>query len=388
MQRMKRRAVIAPVVFLVALWVMSASPVAAGVVHEVPTQGRVVHRAVIGGDWIAWGELGLSDATGSIYIQQISTNQITQIGIDPNPIYGPRARLNAWAPWHPAIGIGGDYVVWSDSRRTSPQQATAHIRSYNLNTGEETILSSLTTSDGSEHQLPAIANGQVVWQTWNAGGGGTMAIQTAAADGSGGWSTFQSFPNAPWPIAHIGADWVVWKNDSDRGIYGKRLTDATTTVIHAGVLTESPRAPVTNGTYVVWSVRDEGGPQFVNRIMAYDLQTSTEFVILADTGSPEHKSNVAISDRYVVWEDWRQNPEGVIDRIDLDVWAYDLLTGQAFAVASGPGVQHEPWIDGNRVVWIDEAGGTRRIMWTVIPEPTGATALLLGAALGLTRRRR
>lgn len=386
MRRLKRRAVIAPVVFLAALWAMSASPAAADIVHEVPTQGRVVHRAVIGGDWIAWGELGLSDATGSLYIQQISSGQITQIGIDPNPIYGPRARLNAWAPWHPAIGIDGEYVVWSDSRRTSPQQITAHIRSYNLNTGVETILSSLTVGDGSEHQFPAIADGQVVWQTWNAGGGGGMAIQTAAADGGGGWTTFQSFPNAPWPIAHIGGEWVVWKDDGNRGIYGKRLTDAAATVIHAGVPTESPRAPVTNGQYVVWSVRDEGGPQFVNRIMGYDLASSTEFVILADTGSPEHKSNVAISNRYVVWEDWRQNPAGVIDRIDLDVWAYDLLTGHSFAVASGPGIQHEPWIDGNRAIWIDEADGTRRIKWTVIPEPSVA-ALLLGAAACVQRRR-
>jgi hypothetical protein len=391
MRRFTRRA-LAPwtsICFLTVVPLLMCAPQAwAGVVHEVPTQGGVAHRAVLSGDWIAWGERGLSDSTGSLYIQQISTGQITQFGIDPNPIYGPRAQLNAWAPWHPAIGIDGDYVVWSDSRRTAANQPVAHIRSYNLATGVETILSSMTPSDGSQHQFPAIADGQVVWQTWNAGGGSAMAIQTAAADGSGAWSTFHSFPNSPWPIADIGGQWVVWKNDSDLSIYGQRLTDDTATVINAGLPTDSPRAPVTNGRYVVWATRDESGPQHINRIMGYDLLTDTEFVILADTGSPEHKSNVAISDRYVVWEDWRQNPIGEIERVDLEVWAYDLLTGQSFAVATGPGLQHEPWIDGDRVIWIDEFEGTRRIMWTVIPEPTTSTVLLLLAGTTLLRRRR
>lgn len=356
-------------------------------VRQVPTEGGVVHRAVIDGDWVAWGELGIVDDRGSLYLRQISTGTTTQIGIDPNPAYGPRTQLNAWAPWHPAIALHDGYLVWSDSRRTAFQQATAHIRSYELATGTERIISSIEPADGSQHQFPAIDQGQVVWQTWDYQGG--MAIMTAPADGSASWEAFEAFGYSPWPIAGIGhsegGDWVAWKDDSDRGVYARRAGDAVATVVQSPDPMLSPRAPVTNGRYVVWSVRDEGGPVNVSRIMGYDLMTDSGFVILGDIGSPEHKSNVAISDRYVVWEDWRENPTGVIDRIDLDVWAYDLQTGASFPVATGAGVQHEPWVEGDRVIWINEASGTRQIEWTTIPEPAGVVMLLFGAA-GVTRR--
>ncbi len=357
-------------------------------VHQVPSAGGVVHRAVINGDWVAWGELGATGDRGSLYLRQLSTGTTTQIGIDPNPVYGPRTQLNAWAPWHPAIALGDGYLIWSDSRRTAFQQAVAHIRSYELATGTERILSSLDTANGTQHQFPAIDHGQVVWQTWDYGGNGKMAIQTAPADGSAAWSVFQAFPDSPWPLADIGGDWVVWKDDTDLGVYARRAQDPTATVIQSPDPTLSPRAPVTNGRYVIWSVRDESGPTYINRIMAYDLQTFSGFVILGDTGSSEHKSNVAISDRYVVWEDWRQNPPGDINRIDLDVWAYDLLTGVSFPVAAGPGVQHEPWIEGDRVIWINEAGGSRQIEWTTIPEPASFALLLASVMIWGGRGRR
>jgi hypothetical protein len=52
----------------------------------------------------------------------------------------------------------------------------------------------------------------------------------------------------------------------------------------------------------------------------------------------------------------------------------------AFPIATGPGNQHEPWIAGDMVVWIDDATGQRMIGWTtLLPEPSGAL-IFLGAA--------
>ncbi len=68
--------------------------------------------------------------------------------------------------------------------------------------------------------------------------------------------------------------------------------------------------------------------------------------------------------------------------------AYDLLTGVSFPVAAGPGVQHEPWIEGDRVIWINEAGGSRQIEWTTIPEPASFALLLASVMIWGGRGRR
>ncbi|MCC7146447.1 MAG: hypothetical protein IT443_08375 [Phycisphaeraceae bacterium] len=355
--------------------------------HNIPTQGGTLFRAVVSGHRVAWGERTSSDSTGKLYYRDLNTGVTQQVPY--NPTYGSRVWLQSWAPWHPAIAIEGDYIVWSDSLRFSATEAAAQIRSYNIVTGQVTTIGSTSKAYGNDQYYPAISGSRVVWQGWNATGASwNMAILQADVATANSVTVAQSFSAGVWPIADVSGDWIVWKSDIDRGIYAKHGTDAPVT-LHTGTLTESPRAPVVHGNIVAWSVRDESDPNnHTSSIQGYNLATNTPFTILADIGSPEHKANVSISDRYVVWEDWRHNPEGVMDRIDLDVYAYDLWTGQSFAVAEGAGVQHEAWIDGNTVVWTDEVSGTRQLMWTVIPEPTSAMLLAAPALLALARRRR
>lgn len=372
--------------YLLLSTLLLTTPTLAFDVHNVPTQGRVVHRAVISGNRIAWGELGSSDTTGYLYVRDLTTN--TTRNIYTNASLPGRTILQSWAPWHPAIALDGDYLVWSDSYRTAVNDANAQIRSYNLATNQLLTIGSINKLYGNDASYPALSGNTAVWQAWNASGATwNMAILRADVTQPNSVVVDQSFTDGAWPIADISGNWIVWKSDTTRGIYAKQVGDPTVLTLHTGLPTESPRAPVIHGDIVAWSVRDESDPlNHTSSIQGYNLATSTPFTILADIGSPEHKSNVAISDRYVVWEDWRSNPPGNINRINLDVWAYDLVTGQSFMVAGGTGVQHEPWIDGNKVVWIDEASGSRQIMWTEIPEPATATLLLL-ATLTTFRRR-
>ena len=74
--------------------------------------------------------------------------------------------------------------------------------------------------------------------------------------------------------------------------------------------------------------------------------------------------------------------------MDLDIWGYDLLTGQEFPIFQGPGNQANPKISGNLVVWDSYVvGNPGRIMAAYIPEPCSGGLLGLGAALLAARRR-
>jgi hypothetical protein len=72
-----------------------------------------------------------------------------------------------------------------------------------------------------------------------------------------------------------------------------------------------------------------------------------------------------------------------------DIYGYNLSTGQAFPIATGPRDQRGPGIDGDQVVWSE--GSTRgTIGWAqLIRTPEPATLTLMAAALcSLTRHHR
>ena len=120
-----------------------------------------------------------------------------------------------------------------------------------------------------------------------------------------------------------------------------------------------------DGDTIAWCQRDRtGSAAGVNQIATYDLTTGETKIVVPNTSSFEHRSNIAISGNVLVWEDWRENPFNNI-RTNLDVYGMNLVSGEVFPIATGAGNQHLPWISGNRVVWFDDNGGNN-LRWTEI----------------------
>jgi beta propeller repeat protein len=66
-------------------------------------------------------------------------------------------------------------------------------------------------------------------------------------------------------------------------------------------------------------------------------------------GDAANQTNPSVSMDRIVWQDDRNG--------NWDIYGYDLLTRQEFAVCVGPGDQINPRLSGNRVVWQDNRSG-------------------------------
>ncbi|MCC7146430.1 MAG: PEP-CTERM sorting domain-containing protein [Phycisphaeraceae bacterium] len=362
---------------LLLFWLTSSAWAATS--GYINPQSGSIFRPVISGDWIAWGEMG----TYSLYAKNIVTGESKTI-VAPEQhganYYGSTV-LWGFAPWHPNIALGGDLLVWSD-RRTVSSYAKAHIRSYNLATGEEEYVG--PTSGyyyGYEHYYPSTDGQSIVWQM------GDWAV--GYADVASGWSG--KLQNVEWPLAAVSGEWVIWKEGEDgEALSSFNLRTGVTNRFYTATEDQDIRPPVIDGSVVAWCMRDMSEGENIVKVMAYDLATGKLTLVKDHTGSPEHRSNVAVSGNIVIWEDWRNNTTS-INRRNLDVWGFDLSTGEEFPVATGPRNQHLPWISGNIAVWVDDSLGYSRIGWSTLtlpaPEP-GTISLFLGASLVLLRRRR
>ncbi len=361
----------------VSMLLTFAGSAAAGVSGSIPSRGGVIFRPVVSGDWIVWSEIG----NLGLYGHNIATGEDRTIVV---PAFDVRTQLvhgsvNLWifAPWHPQLAIDGTTVVWSDRREGDPTR-DFQIYTYDLETQVETRIGPIGRTFGRGHYYPSIDGDRIAWQ------GGGSRVMTARTDGS----DLRMVGGGGGTLPDVAGDLVIWTSGSaGASLYATDLVSGSTQLIHQFSPLQNPRGPVTDGRYVAWSMRDLTSGHNVVSIMAYDLLTGEMTTILDHTGSPEHRSNVAISDGIVVWEDWRNNTESV-NRLDLDVWAYDLATGRSFPVAAGPGSQHEPWIDGDRVVWINESGGQRTIGYALLaPEPASLVwCLAVAASMGVRRR--
>ena len=106
-----------------------------------------------------------------------------------------------------------------------------------------------------------------------------------------------------------------------------------------------------DGNIVVWADGDEGK---THRIRGINLNTRQVFLV--SSGSVEAYSRLAISGRWVVWEDGR-NP----GKRNGDIYGCDLVTRQEFPICVEPHNQEQPDVSGNLVVWMDERNGNRDI---------------------------
>lgn len=344
---------------MVAACALVAGP-AAATMNTVPTQGGVPYRAVMDGDWLVWSEAGTLDTNASVYALNIGAP-----GGVVRTVAAATANIFAnWeGDWSPQIDVDDGYAVWIDTRVTAGQPSR-RVRSLDLNNplSTDVIIGPTSSSPwGSEHYFPMLDAGTVVWQ------GHTIMDVLKSPVTSSNVQTAKALPANAWPVPDISGDWIVWKDGSTGmagGLWAKNLVTSQEITVKSPSTLFDVRPPVIDGNLIAWCQRDRTGATGINQVATYNLTTGVTKIVVPNTFSVEHRSNIAISGHILVWEDWRENPANNI-RTNLDVYGMNLVSGEVFPIATGPGNQHLPWISGNRVVWFDDNGGNF-LRWTEI----------------------
>jgi TolB protein len=142
---------------------------------------------------------------------------------------------------------------------------------------------------------------------------------------------------------------VVYEDHRGPGIeiYGVDLhTGLEFAVIHD---TPHQHYPVIYGDIVAYTdLRNSTTGLDGTDIFARDLVTGQEFAV---TTAPGQQIKLAISERYIVWEDDRFGETGSRGGSNRDIYGFDLNTSLEFQIAGGSAAQIHPDIDGSRVVW-------------------------------------
>jgi len=169
----------------------------------------------------------------------------------------------------------------------------------------------------------------------------------------------------------VAGDIVVWcdSRNSDEDIYGYNL--ATGQELSICTAAGDQRMPKISGNTVVWYDERGGGKS----IYGYDLSTNQEFM-LPPTCDPQYGS-VGIDGEIVVWTDWRNGDRADWSHGNRDIYAYDLSTGQEFAVCLDPNRQSIPAVCGDVIVWADSRNPSADIIGYEIS--TGTEFVVTGA---------
>lgn len=227
--------------------------------------------------------------------------------------------------------VSGSVVVWL----SGADPRNVQLVGIDLVTGE-----SFTITDAPGHiEQPAISGTLVAWRSIRDGQGDIWAYDLATR------KTFvitEDAANQANPS--VSGDTIVWQ-DFRNGNWDIFAWDAKTQQATPLIATpEDETDPVVSGNFVAFRrlSRTGGSPQLV----LYDRRTQRETVIASD----HFIGRVALSDRFVVWEDWRAGfPE---------LYAYDLLEGTEFAVARSQRVSC-PAVSSQLIAWVTELPGGR-----------------------------
>ncbi len=185
------------------------------------------------------------------------------------------------------------------------------------------------------------------------------------------------------PVVH--GDLVAWRDDTDENWNVRVYNLASGRETWSTTDPADQVAPAVYGRKVVWEDRrngnadlylfdantgeetrltdgpeDETSPAIHGNLVAWNSQG---YVYLRDlataetrrlTSSPGGRGRIRMSDRLVVWEEYRN--------ANWDIYAYDLLQGREVQLTDDPAGQVAPAVSGTRVVWIDGRWGGSEVV--------------------------
>jgi len=355
---------------MAAVIVLGLNTEALSAVHYIPSMSGQLYHAVVDGDWVAWMEQ-FQGTLCSVYAHHLGTDETGGVVVDdPTTPDVIEATASFWdfASWHAQIDISDSTIVFAD-RRNWWTTGQLQIRTHNLDTGVETVVS---PSFGSQNDFPVIDGNRVVWQY------GSWRLYAARTNGSGR----QTLAYGQLLLGDVSGDIAIWRtvNGPGSNIVYRNLATGASGIAFRSTSDQDPRPPAIDGNIIAWSMRDLTTGENIVSIMAYDIATRELITVKDHTGSPEHRSMIAVSGDWVVWEDWRAGNE--------DIYAYNLSTHEEVAIATGPMRQLGPSISGDVVVWSEPEFG--RIGWARLsesPEPSAMAVMVVGVTLCWARRR-
>jgi TolB protein len=258
----------------------------------------------------------------------------------------------------------GKWILWEDQRDTTPR-----IYAWEIGKGNGYPL----TADSSPQWEPDISGNIVVFRDWRKigscswGSGSEFGPSTYCDWDIWGMNleTKGEFPVAessePQYSPQVSSEWVIWKQDLDSGdwaVFARRIApDAPVIQLPIGSKT-STRSDTLDGNLIVFDQWEEQANQ--TGIFGYDLESSSEFPIAYGWD----KQDPAIQGNLVVWSDTRNG--------DSDIYAYNLFTGQEFAVCIENGDQWNPVVYGDTVAWFDGRNTRTQVYAATLPSMNGA----------------
>lgn len=118
-----------------------------------------------------------------------------------------------------------------------------------------------------------------------------------------------------------------------------------------------------SGGRIVWT---EVNADRTRSVMLYDVATRSRRPITGSAARPGWDPR--ISGGLVVWEDTRNVTNPRVP--NSDIFGYDLASGAELAIATGTNHQGWPSLDGNRVVWTENANGRWEIRTATVQTVT------------------
>jgi beta propeller repeat protein len=301
---------------------------------------------------------------------------VTPVMLDSRPLAeGPTAH--SWPR------VSGPWLVWQEG----PPNADASLSEPNTDIFVRDLRSgvsrALTTSHRAAH--PAISGNLVVWTEVTPNGRDIVGVDLS----SGQPLTVTSAPGAQ-DFADIDGSLVVWLDarDARTDIYGVDLRDGHEFPVAVGpapryharvsagrVVWQEGRTrptrpdiflldlasgverqistshlaaqPSLSGDWVVFADGFSNAPS----IMAFNLQTAE--LRKLSSAADGARANPVVNGPLVVWQDQRED--------DWDIYAYDLLSSQEWALVYDDDNQTQPATDGTTMVWTDDSGRTTSI---------------------------
>ena len=164
--------------------------------------------------------------------------------------------------------------------------------------------------------------------------------------------------------------WVEYTDTTDRDIMMIDLdTSAVTTVCGQA---DRQSSPAMDGDIVVWQDNRSGVVQIYRcdvSIEPYDPQPVS--------ASGCEQSAPDVSGRFIVWAENRTEPAGQ-DDTGVDIYGYDLTSGQEWTICADAGEQSQPAVCGSLIAWQDNAGGDYDIR--VYDRQSGQTQTIAGGS--------
>ncbi|MCX7428065.1 MAG: hypothetical protein NTW96_20855 [Planctomycetia bacterium] len=230
--------------------------------------------------------------------------------------------------------ISGDIVLFEDTRHR-PGTTVTDVYGVRMSTGEQFLVSA-NPGSGVYDSSPAIEGNIAIWQA-NPNAMGSIFGKNLVTGETFDVCVQTSSSELPNHTPAISGDLVVWRKGSmlHGDIWGKYLSGGDPFPIMDDSL--ASEWPEVSGDLVVWEDTTWSGSTGTSSVRAKRLSDGRIFSVSLQGSYPDVSGNIIV---------WQQGS---------DIWGMDVRTEQEFAINADPGRQTHPRIDGDYVVWYDEA---------------------------------